>query len=261
MQRLIDIVSVSGLAARATVTIAHALSADGVGIAPDVVIADRGTGIKVVSSNTTSVTFENVCDRPLSATFLVAKMHSVQGSPITQFLGQGVVVPGMMWNSYAPLTVGNIDTEQTLLSPTAVGSLTLPANFFAAGRVLSLRTRGYISTGAGQTARMKLKVDGVDLINSIGTLPNNLVDAYIESVFDMVCYSAGGAGHIRGSGRTFIQTIAGIANVVMRPLVMTADAIVNTTLAQAIDMTYQWTNALAANTVTIVYASLDSLTL
>ena len=90
-----NVLSVTGLAAGAQTTIAHGINVDSLATAPNKVIADRSTPIRVLTVTATDVTFENAATSgdPVSASFLCQLDHSIQqatptGAPIG-FYAQG----------------------------------------------------------------------------------------------------------------------------------------------------------------------------
>lgn len=259
-QCLACLVTVTNLAARASVTVPHSCCDHRGACIPDSIRPLCLTPIGVTARTATSVIFFNYGDVAVSATFLVACNHSIQGEFAA---GAGVWAGGRpcgttIWGSLNAVTYGNSDVETTLLDAAGQGTLLLPAGLFVAGRTLRYECRGTLTCGNSQASRFKIKVDGANLIDNLGTLPNNLTAAYIEAQFDIFCRDDGAHGHIDSSGRTLIQTATGITSVAMRALIG-ADMEVNTLTAMAFDHTLQWSTKDPGNTLTIQRAHLRVL--
>ncbi len=60
-----------------------------------------------------------------------------------------------------------------------------------AGAIIRFRNKGYISTGSGQESTLRVKFNGLTLIESTGTLPNNLENQYVELELDICVLQAG----------------------------------------------------------------------
>ncbi len=253
------LLQVSALGPRAQVDVAHNLFCDALGaMAPDLVLPARSTSVGVLAADASKVTFYNYGDVPETVNFTALRFHSIQGqccAPVGLWTGGRVEGSGL-WRALNHVNYANSNVETSLLDQAGQGSLVIPAGLFAAGRTLRYECRGVLSCGALQTARFKLKVGGVDLIDNLGTLPSNLTNSYVEAQFDLFCHAG---GIVDGAGRTLIQQSTGITTVAMRPLVG-SDMVVDTTKAMAFDHTYQWTVADPGNSLAIHWAALRVLT-
>lgn len=250
-------VTVTNLAARASVTIPHTLSDWRGALVPDRIYPHAPTCVGVTACDAAGITFYNWGNCACTAIFTVERRHSIEGGhtdPAGIWTG-GPNPDGLLWGSVNHVTIGNTDVETTMLDSPGIGSLIVPANFFYAGRCLEWRIRGVLSCGNGQQSTFRVKFGNVTLITSVGTLPNGLINMYVEAVYDLLCHSAGIHGSIDGAGRTLIQMAAGINSIAMRAL-PEVDAEFDTTQAAAFDVTYQWTTKDPGNTVTLTHSRL-----
>jgi hypothetical protein len=261
MQTLCNTLTVTDLQPQTSITVPHTLYADSIGaLIPDVVSAERSTAITVQSATAASVTFFNEGWQPETCKFFVMRFHSMQGQCIPQHLSQGRPFAGSLWTGLAPVTVGNSDVEASLFSPTSTGTLTLPPNYWVPGRKLRVETRGSLSALNGQQTNFKVVLGAYTLIDVTGTLPNGLANAYIESLFDLVCYEGGANARIRGTGRTFIGPAVGaVGATAVRPLNMAADQVLDAALAATIDHRYRWLTKDPGNTLTLIAQDVRTL--
>ena len=167
---------------------------------------------------------------------------------------------GGIYTSLADVTITNTTDELTMISGSAVGSNVVAANQFVVGSTYMIDVIGRISTGASNTdSTIKIKLDGVTLSATLGTVPANLTDAYFELRFVFTVRGTGVAGTAIGQGRTLISPSSGIGNASIRRLAMTIITAINTTQANAVDVTYQWATASASNSVTVTNAYIKQL--
>lgn len=184
-----------------------------------------------------------------------------QGDPGPQGI-QGPVGPasGGIYTAIADVTVANTTSELTLLSTTAIGSNIIAANTLVVGQTYRIDVIGRITTGASNTdSTIKIKLDGVTLVTSLGSVPSNLTDAYFELRFVFTVRGIGLAGTAIGQGRTLISPSSGIGTASIRRLAMNTIVAINTTQDNALDITYQWATASASNSITATNAYLKQI--
>ena len=163
---------------------------------------------------------------------------------------------GVIFNQTSSVTVANT-TGATNLLGTGIGSATLPANFATVGRSIRVKSYGYISTGAANTsATLRIYVGPNPILTSTGTLPSGLSNALVE--FDFT-FSLVATGKIIGHGSLKITPSGAFGSSVGMALVMTAPATINATIANALNVTYQWGTASASNTITMTNATIEVL--
>ena len=90
-------------------------------------------------------------------------------------------------------------------------------------------------------------------------LPNTLSNSYVEVELDIECRTTGATGTVIVHGRTIIEGGVGLTTASIRPLLSTSTITVDTTSALALDMTYQWAAADAANSLTMRVATIQRI--
>ena len=154
-------------------------------------------------------------------------------------------------------TITNSTDEISQFSGSALGSKIFRANTLKVGDIIHLQTRVLVTTGVAQESTFRIGLGGVNIVTSVGTLPNNLSDAYAELDIQLKVLSLGVTGTVCCMGRTFIHATTGISSTVMRPLVSAIPIVIDTTIDNVVDLTYQWTTASAGNILEIRTASIN----
>lgn len=130
-------------------------------------------------------------------------------------------------------------TGEVTLFPTGVGRTNYPANFFTAGRVVSIRGR-FLTTGASQNFVIKIKIGAVT-VTSVALGGGTIANATSQIDCTITCDSAGASGTINvnafvGSGSwTYVMGNA------TRPATM--NGAFDTTAAGGFDITVTPNNA------------------
>lgn len=95
-------------------------------------------------------------------TDLVALVGTVSTSPS----------PRMVWQNMEDVTVGNTTSETSLISPTGLGTVSIPGNFLVRGGTFTLEARGTYNTGLVSallgTLTIRAKID--DVVMGVATL-------------------------------------------------------------------------------------------
>lgn len=165
-------------------------------------------------------------------------------------------VQGVTFTQTADKVIANTTTETTMFG-TGVGSLTVPANSLVAGRTYRIKMKGYASGTNGDTSAIKVKLGGAELASSTATW-QTLTDVNFALEFDFTCRTTGATGTVVGNGYTLVSSGQGFSTVTMRALKDGVQTI-NTTINNAIDLTYQWSSASTGNTVTVTNVSIEVL--
>lgn len=169
-------------------------------------------------------------------------MPSNNGSPV-----------GVLFVQTADAVVANTGVETTLVAA-GVGSLTLPLNFFRIGKTIRIRMRGRMSDTGTPTFRLRIKLGATVVLDTgavalAGTISNNewCADAMIT------CRTTGVGGTVSAQGafQEDPDNRVGMPN--------TAPIVVDTTVAQAIGVTWLWGAADPANTVTCTNLTVEAM--
>jgi hypothetical protein len=155
-QTLVNVVTVTNLAAGATTTLAHGLESNNAAVAPTLVFPDRPTGIAVQSVTTTNVVFVNNGLTTASANFRCERgwQPEVNALTVTPLLYAGGGTAGgasgvQQVASQSGVVAGfaaNTDTEQLLAT-----TYTVPGGTYKAGSTVRVRVAGAVNVGAGPT--------------------------------------------------------------------------------------------------------------
>ena len=171
-------------------------------------------------------------------------------------------------NPYANLADGAQvlnSTTETIMVP----DYTLPANFFVPGAgiryTLLFDTSTVVTTPGTLTFRLRYGgVAGTTLATSAALAPKTTVSTNFSGYFEMVvfCRTRGATGTVMAMGKVYIgQTLGGAADVGMFavPQVTPATATIDTTGANAITPTIQFSVSTATTQLTTHIAVLESL--
>lgn len=150
------------------------------------------------------------------------------------------------------ITVGNTATETTLTG-TGVGSLTIPANFFTAGRSIRIKALGYHSAAAAPTIRLKVKFGATVILDTTAVTDNNQTNAGFVLDTLVTCRTTGAGGTVFAQG---MFTEAGFVPI---QLVNTATSTVDTTSSQLVDVTVTWGTMAAGNTITATNLTVEDV--
>jgi len=168
---------------------------------------------------------------------------------------------GVIFTQTATRTIADTVTETSLLT-TGVGTLTLPANFFVAGKTVRITILGNVADTGTPTVTLKLKHGAVTIINSGAITFTNLTGTEeFRCVCDITCRTAGAAGASTVAGSVWFTydttTGAGAMNGLDIPV--TTVTTVDTTASGALDLTFQWGTASASNTISSLIATVEVL--
>jgi hypothetical protein len=161
---------------------------------------------------------------------------------------------GTIFSQTATVTVANTNAETTLVGA-GRGSVSLPANYFMlAGKTLRVTARGYFSTNNGiETLKLRVKLTDADATELVLETGDQSVGSRTDCGWEvralLTCYSVGATGNFWGQGFTTLASSATASDVLQ--MVKTAVvANLDTTSTMAVNVTADWNNASAANTIT-----------
>jgi len=146
-------------------------------------------------------------------------------------------------------------TVETTAFDSMVGSQTLPANFMEANGLWRLSGYGLISGVNNHTATLRVKLGSVTLISSTLTIPVTLTNTEFLVDYMLQCRTTGTTGTVFGQGHTKISAGVGQTTSYFRSLLMTSAAVVNTTISNKFDITYQWGTASTSDSMTLTHAA------
>lgn len=156
----------------------------------------------------------------------------------------------IIFSQTSSVTVGNSAAEATILS-SATGNKTIPANTLSAGSNIKILLYGVCSRRAPRTINIRVKIGGTTVLTTGAVNPGTSTNiaCKIEAEIDVRSLGAGGAMIGQGQYTTFGQTALPMSN--------TATSAIDTTVANAIDVTAQWSAAAADSTITITNGTIE----
>lgn len=201
---------------------------------------------------------------------------AVPGTPATDFMRMYAKSDGKLYakdwngNEYdltggsggqfaqtADQTIANTTTETTCFG-SGVGALTLPANELVVGKTIRIKLVGRISTSATPgSVTVKLKLGSAVIASRTFTPSANLAGRHLQIEAVITCRSTGVSGTVMGQGLTTIVFLD--TTTLGHYMQATSPTTVDTTISQAIDVTWDWGTASASNTVTFTNAEVELL--
>lgn len=173
-------------------------------------------------------------------------------------------VASILFSSTSIQTIAATTTETTIIgSSTSVGnSLTLPANFFYAGKGLRFQVRGVYSTPALNVGNILVKIKLGSTVLASGTASALLISATnVGFVGDclITCQTVGASGSIvMMAGVTY-----GVANNTAPFALALNNGItpitIDTTSTQVFNVTITWSNNTAGNSISSLNCILEGL--
>lgn len=157
-------------------------------------------------------------------------------------------------------TVTN-DATETTLTTTGKGTLTLPANFFVAGKTVRLTASGYYSTQIVPiTLNIRLKFGSTTIVATGDQTPGGAMsNRFWRVVAEITCRSTGAAGTVIAQSAWEHQSTA-TGSPINWEMITTTAVTVDTTAGAAIDLTADWGAGVAAgDSITCSNLSLEVL--
>ena len=151
----------------------------------------------------------------------------------------------------ADATVGNTTNEQTLTAA-GVGSLTLSPNFLTAGRVLHISGAGYFANTGNPTQRVRIYLGSTAILDTTANAGFGITGTSRGVTIDVIltCRSIGSSGTVTAGGWVaYGLTHNTWAGDDFTPL--TSPVAIDTTVAQTVNLTFQWGTANSVNTITL----------
>jgi len=157
-------------------------------------------------------------------------------------------------------TVVNSAAETTLTAA-GVGSLTLRANSLVPGKTIRIKAKGFYSETGNPTIRFKIKIGAVivldttaESLNGSGTANN----AEWTLNAEITCRTTGVGGTVAGQGE-WVSSQNSATSTVSLGMTNTSPVTIDTTVAEAIDLTVQWGAADPGDTITCTNLTVEVL--
>lgn len=176
-------------------------------------------------------------------------------------VGTAMSIGGAIFTQTADATVTNSVAETSIIG-TGVGTTTLPANFFVAGKTIRLRIGGIYSTPALATPSIVIKVKyGATVLATVTTssLLSGATNLEFDGEISITCRSTGATGTVMAHGD--IEYSTGLAGTISVDPLNNAGATttINTTTSNALDCTVAWDTATATRIVKSTVTTIEVL--
>lgn len=147
----------------------------------------------------------------------------------------------------------NINTSvvETTLFGTGIGTLTLPADALTISKTLRLTMRGFFSRTSGNIT-IRFKLGGTTIVATATASSGAGANDGFEIVVDLTTRTIGAGGSVIAQGRFTNLNTGGILE-----MVSVATTAINTTIAQIIDLTLQFSISNAGNTITSTNTTIE----
>lgn len=162
--------------------------------------------------------------------------------------GNEAYLVSSIFRATASASVSNTTSEGTLIGSGA-GTLTLPANFFKAGRTLMIKALGTITNTGTPTLRINFKLGSTIILDTSSITMVTLTGTRVFTAEAVItCRSVGGSGTVIGQGFLAYNATTNTMNRIDTPL--TGAVTVDTTGTLAVNVTATWGTANASNVIT-----------
>ena len=163
-----------------------------------------------------------------------------------------------MWQSPGVVTIASSAVETALLTGTpAIGYLTIPANYAAAGTCLRVILRGYIQTAAVvPTAQVRITMGGTQIYTTgaiaFGGAQISPAVAF-EADYEIGFRSIGATGTVSASGVFWTNSLTSAS---LSPA-SDQTGTINTTAANALSILWTWGTSDPANSISVVSSQVE----
>lgn len=163
-------------------------------------------------------------------------------------------VVGRIFTGTANATCGNTTTETSIM-PTGVGTLTLPANFWAVGKSLRLTMAGQMNKGTTSVTRKYTLLHGATTLATFTTAAGTtaLANDGWETTLTVTCRTIGATGTLMTYGRVTHLSVSDA------DLSANATVTVDTTASAALDFKFKWSATDASNNMITTNVIVEAL--
>lgn len=156
--------------------------------------------------------------------------------------------PSRIYTQTGEKIITNTTVETSFLNGDHTGINIIPDRLLSPHSTITLRMFGLISTAGTPQTTLRFYFDGVEIIESVGILPNNLNNTYFDVFIEITIGT--NKEYFNLNGRTLFQTVLGVGTPQLRGFY--ANNVAYTKKSEyPIDMTYQWGTASTGNTIKI----------
>lgn len=256
---LVADVTVNGLAAGGTSTVAHGVTnpATGAGLTPQWVLPDRSTPITVTSVDSTNIAFSNPSASAQTAIFRCVYFHSVQeaASNLSARYWRGTAQTSTLLYSMSTAGTAVTGTLAETRMQSGGASIVLPTGLTTGGTVMEIDFAGRVTANAGATTlTTRIRLGNAAFGANAAIMTQGPTDTENTHIFAgrLVLSFLGNVGVGQSLQGQVLQTILAAPPTAMnavQPLVTTVD----TSSALNLDFTGQWSAADANSCVLDVF--------
>lgn len=163
---------------------------------------------------------------------------------------------GCLFVQTADVTVSNTTTETTLAG-SGIGTLTIPANFFVAGKTLRIRAVGYYAQTATPNLNFRVKLGSVTVALTATQAVGGSGNCTWQVECFITCRATGSTNTLSAQGLNVRASNSAVSGVV--PMANAALLSVDTTVSQLIDFLCQWGAASASNICVCSHLMVEAL--
>ena len=164
----------------------------------------------------------------------------------TTWIEIGAQTSSSLFNQTSSVTITGTVTETTIIG-TGVGSLTLPANFLIAGMSLDIHVWGFWTSAANPTMDHRLYLNSTLLLDTGPNTEGNVATPLMWTIRStLTCRTVGASGTIIGQGYVNYARTA-TTGILDDYIPMQVAATIDTTIAQTLNLTFQWGTANASS--------------
>ncbi len=164
-----------------------------------------------------------------------------------------------LYEARATVTISASTTETTMLSGTASGAASIPANILIDGSRIRIKLGGTISSAAvAGNITIRGKVGGTTVCASTAAaITNNLAGRRWFAEIELVVRTSGASGTITGGGQFVPMVTATTNNFYGLPPSGAPTVAIDTTVINAVDATFQWGTNSGSNILNVEHAEIE----
>lgn len=166
----------------------------------------------------------------------------------------GIGTSSTLFSQTQAVTVVNTTNELTLVG-TGSGSVTIPPNFFTAGKVLRFEGIGIHSAAAAPTIRLRVYFGNTVMLDTTAVTTGNSTNNNFRVFGLITCYTTGATGTFWAQGMYMEEATA--ANIFS--MANTGTIQIDTTAAQVVNLTAQWGAQSNSDAVTLTNFTIEAL--
>lgn len=155
-------------------------------------------------------------------------------------------VPKTLFAQIASKTIANTIVETSLLAA-GVGSAVVPKNFLVPGRSLVIKAQGFMSDTGTPTFTFRFKLGATVILVTATTLTGAISNNQWRLEINLTCRSVGVGGTVIAQALFVQETGGNPDNFFVTSL---TPVVLDTTVDNAADLTWQWGTADPADTIT-----------